>query len=79
MSKHQHLFNWLQAKFARKPKTIIRGGAHSETPNYYAESGFEQCEIAGQQTRLNLTEDSSGRRWVTVGNDFSFARYYINL
>ena len=77
MSKHQHLFNWLQAKFARKPKIIIHGGAHSETPNYYAESGFESCEIAGQQTKPNLTKDTSGRRWVTVGSGFSFAGYSI--
>lgn len=77
MSKYQRLFNWLQAKFARKPKVVIHGGAYSETPNYYSESGFEQCEIAGQLIELNLTEDTSGRHWVTVGANFSFAGYSV--
>lgn len=77
MSKHQHLFNWLQAKFACKPKFAITGGSYSEKPNYYAESSFEQCLIAGQEAALNLTEDTSGRRWITVGNDFSFAGYSV--
>ena len=77
MSKHQHLFNWLQAKFARKPKIIILGGDYSEHPNYYVESGFEPCEIAGQQTKLNLTEDTSGQRLVPVDNNFSFVRYGV--
>lgn len=77
MSKYQHLFNWLQAKFARKPKFVITGGSYSEKPNHYSESGFEQCLIAGQETALNLIEDLAGRRWVTVGNDFSFANYSV--
>lgn len=77
MSKHQHLFNWLQAKFARKPKFVITGGSCSEKPNYYSESGFEQCLISWQETKLNLIEDLTGQRWITVGNDFSFAGYSL--
>jgi hypothetical protein len=77
MSKHQHLFNWLQAKFARKPKIVILGGGYSETPNYYVDSGFEKATIAGQMTQLKLTEDTAGERWVTVDNSFSFAEYSV--
>jgi len=77
MSKNQHLFQWLQAKFVRKPKLVIQSGANSETPNYYVESGFEKVTIAGQVTKLKLTEDTAGERWFTVGDDFSFAGYSV--
>jgi len=77
MSKNQHLFQWLQAKFARKPKLVILGGANSETLNYYVESGFKNVTIAGQVTKLKLTEDTAGKRWFTVGDDFSFAGYSV--
>ncbi len=75
MSKNQQLFQWLSSKFFGKKKIVNVGGAYSETPNYYVESGFQDFILAGQKTKLNLTECTSGQWWFTIGNDFSFEGY----